>query len=162
MRRIFLTLSLILLLSTSSYSQEISGDISGLSIEECLTLALMNHPSLRRAGASTQSIAAQLESLRAAKRVKVSLTGSARYNGDYEYWDDRYHNESLGLSATKLLYDTGRNRLQQEIRRENLRGSRETERNTQVTVAANAKRKYYDLVLKFLNSDVEQEKLRNY
>lgn len=162
MRRIFLTLSLILLLSTSSYSQEISGDISGLSIEECLTLALMNHPSLRRAGASTQSIAAQLESLRAAKRVKVSLTGSARYNGDYEYWDDRYHNESLGLSATKLLYDTGRNRLQQEIRRENLRGSRETERNTQVTVAANAKRKYYDLVLKFLNRDVEQEKLRNY
>ena len=161
MRRIFLTLSLSLLLCTSSQAQDISQDISGLSLEECLILSLNNHPSLRKAKASTQDIAAQLEALRAATKVKVTLTGSARYNGDFEYWDSRYHNESLTLNASKLLYDNSRNRLQRQIRNESLMGSRETERNTQVTVAANAKKAYYDLVLKFLNRDVENEKLRN-
>ncbi|MBQ7220129.1 MAG: TolC family protein [Synergistaceae bacterium] len=157
MRKISITLTLLLLLCPAAYSQ----DVSGLSLEECLTLALLNHPSLTKAKASTRDIAAQLESLRAAKRVTVSLTGSARYNGDYDYWDDRYHTETLSLTASKLLYDTGRNKLQQDIRRESLQGSRESERNTMVSVAANAKRAYYDLVLKILNRDVEQEKLAN-
>lgn len=160
MRRFLL--SFILILScTTSYAQNISGDITGLSLEECITLALLNHPSIRKSQNATRSISAQLETLRAATRVKATLTGSARYNGDYDSWDDRYHSESLSLSATKLLYDTGRNRLQREIRSENLTGAKESERGTQISVAAEAKRKYYDLVLKFLNRDVEQEKLRN-
>lgn len=151
------TLILTLIVPKFSHAQ----DLAGLSLEECLTLALLNHPSLTRAKASTRDIAAQLESLKAAKRVTVSLTGSARYTGDYDYWDDHSHSETLSLNASKLLYDTGRNRLQQEIRTESLLGSRETERNTMVTVAANAKRAYYDLVLKMLNRDVEREKLTN-
>ena len=157
MRKIYITLLLLLLFRPAAYCQ----DISGLSIEECLTLALLNHPSLTKAKASTRDIAAQLEALRANKRVTVSLTGSARYNGDYDYWDDRYHSETVSITAQKLLYDTGRNRLQQEIRTESLKGARESERNTMVSVAANAKRAYYDLVLKMLNRDVEREKLAN-
>ena len=141
--------------------EKIQEELSGLSLEECLTLALTNHPSLRKSKAATRDIAAQLESIRAQKRLTLELTGSTRYSGTYDYWDDRYHNESLSLTASKLLYDTGRNKLQQEIRIESLKGSRETERNTQITVAANAKKAYYDLVLKFLNRDVEQEKLRS-
>ena len=163
MRRLLLLL--ILIFTTTSYAQDISGsysqDISGLSIEECLTLALTNHPSLTRAKASTRSIAAQLEALRANDRVTVSLTGSARYSGTYDYWDDKAHTETISVTAQKLLYDTGRNRLQKAIRTESLLGSQETERNTMVSVAANAKKAYYDLVLKILNRDVEREKLAN-
>ena len=65
------------------------------------------------------------------------------------------------MTASKLLYDTGRNKLQQEIQNENLYGTLETDQNTRVTVAANAKRAYYELVLKILNADVEREKLAN-
>ena len=166
MRRLLLLLTLIFTLSSciTSYAQDISGtsqDISGLSIEECLTLALMNHPSLTRAKASTRSIAAQLEALRANDRVTVGLTGSVRYSGTYDYWDDHAHTETISVTAQKLLYDTGRNRLQKAIRNESLLGSQETERNTMVSVAAAAKRAYYDLVLKILNRDVEREKLTN-
>ena len=159
MRRLLLLLTLIFTLSSciTSYAE----DISGLSIEECLTLALMNHPSLTRAKASTRSIAAQLEALRANDRITVSLTGSARYSGTYDRWDDKAHSETISVTAQKLLYDTGRNRLQKEIRTESLLGSQETERNTMVSVAAAAKRAYYDLVLKILNRDVEREKLTN-
>ena len=157
MRRIFLTLSIILLLCPPSYSQ----DISGLSLEECLMLSLSNHPSLRKSKASTQDMAAQLESLRAATRLKVSVTGSVRYNGDLEYWDDRYHNEALSITASQLLYDNSRNKIQRQIRTESLIGSQETHKSTMITVAANAKRKYYDLVLKFLDRDLQQEKVSN-
>ena len=157
MRRIFLTLSIILLLCPPSYSQ----DISGLSLEECLMLSLSNHPSLRKSKASTQDMAAQLESLRAATRVKVSVTGSVRYNGDLEYWDDRYHNQTLSITASQLLYDNSRNKIQRQIRTESLIGSQETHKNTMITVAAEAKRKYYDLVLKFLDRDLQQEKVSN-
>ena len=158
-RLLLLITAMILSLSpcTASYSQ----DISGLSLEECLTLALLNHPSLTRAKASTKNIAAQLDALRAKDRVTVSLTGSIRQNGTYDRWDDKSHTENISLTASKLLYDTGRSRLQQEITGESLKGSRESERNTMVTVAANAKRAYYDLVLKMLNRDVEREKLNN-
>ena len=157
MRKIFLTITILLLLLRTSYAQE----ISGLSLEECLTLALINHPSLKRAKTSTRDIAAQLEALRANDRITVSATGSVRYEGDYYEFDDRAGSTTASITASKLLYDTGRNNLQKAIRTESLKGAQQTERNTQVTVAANAKRAYYDLVLKFLNRDVEREKLAN-
>ena len=138
------------------------GEAGGLSLEECLELALTNHPSLRRARGGVRAEAAALERIRAANRVTVGLTGSLRREGDYEErFRDGSNSGSIGVSASKLLYDTGRNRLQKEIQRESLLGAKENERNTQVSVAANAKRAYYDLVLKILNRDVEQEKLNN-
>ena len=108
MGRMFLTLSFLFLTFTASCAQNISTDISGLSLEECLILSLNNHPSLRKTKASAKDIEAQIESLRAATRVKVSLTGSVRYNGDYDYFSDNYHNESITLNATKLIYEIGR------------------------------------------------------
>ena len=153
MRRFILSILIITLSANILYAQ----DIEGLTLEECLTLALNNHPSLRRAKSSVRDIAAQLESIRASNRATLNLTGSARYNGDFDYRDNGYNSEAVSLTLSKTLYDTGRNRLQQEIRKESLKGSQETERNTQITVAANAKRAYYDLVLKYLNLDVERE-----
>ncbi len=161
MHKIFLTLSVILLSFTASYAQNISPDISGLTLEECLILSLNNHPSLRKTKASAKDIEAQIESLRAATRVKVTLTGSARYNGDYDYLSNNYHNESITLSATKLIYDNSRNKIQRQIRAENLKASHETHRNTMITVTAEAKRKYYDVVLKFLDRDLQRERVNN-
>ncbi|MBR1671967.1 MAG: TolC family protein [Fretibacterium sp.] len=133
----------------------------GLSLEECLTLALENHPTLRGAKGTTRAAEAALEQVKVNNRVTVGAAGGVDYDGDYEEWDDRYHSESARITASKLLYDTGRNRLQKEMQSETLKGTRENERGTRVSVAANAKRAYYDLVLKFLNRDVEQEKLNN-
>lgn len=160
-KKFFVSIFLAVSIISSSLCLANTEDISGLSLEECITLALTNHPSLRRSRASTRDLVSQLEQLRAANRVTVGLTGSVRYDGNYEEWDDRYHSETVSITASKLLYDTGRNRLQQEIRSESIKGSQETERNTQIAIAANAKRAYYDLVLKFLNREVEQEKLNN-
>lgn len=136
-------------------------DLDALSLEECLRLALSNHPSLRQAKGATRGAAAQLEQARAENRVKVTATGSLGYDGDYEDWDGRYHSESAGLTASKTLYDTGRNRLKKEMQSETLKAARQNERQSQATVAASAKRAYYDLVLKVLNRDVEREKLHN-
>ena len=161
MRRFILfsfTLFLFLSSCTSSYSKI---NIDGLTLEECITLALNNHPSLRSAKSSTRDLYAQLESIRAANRVTVNLTGSLTHSGTYEHFDDRNNATSLRLEASKTLYDTGRNRLQQEMAKESIEGSLESERNTKIQVAANAKRAYYALVLRFLNRDVEREKLRN-
>ena len=132
-----------------------------LSLHECLLLALNNHPSLRQAKGATRSAAAELERIKANNRVTANLTGSVQYNGNYDYWDDSYHREGLGLSASKTLFDNGRNRLQKEMQNEILKGSRQNERQKQVKVTADAKRAYYNLVLKILNREVEQEKVQN-
>ena len=161
MRRIILfSYTLIFLISMCSLSYA-EVNIDGLTLEECITLALNNHPSLRSAKSTTRDLTAQLESVRAANRVKVNLTGSLTHSGAYERFDSRNNTGTLRLEATKTLYDTGRNRLQKEMAEENIKGSLETERQTQIQVAASAKRAYYDLVLKFLNRDVEREKLKN-
>ena len=133
----------------------------GLSLEECLTIALTNHPSLRKSKGATRAAVALLEQTKAANRVKINLTGRTTFAGDYDYWDNRSTTQTVGLSLTKTLYDTGVNRLNREIRAENIKSVQESERQAQITVAADAKRAYYDLVLKILNRDVEQEKLRN-
>ncbi|MCR5347456.1 MAG: TolC family protein [Fretibacterium sp.] len=160
--RVFRPLSLNLCTEAcAEENKKAEGEATGLSLEECLALALENHPSLRKAKGGTRGAAASLEQIRAQNRMTLSLTGSASYKGDYEEWSDRAHSETVSLTASKLLYDTGRNRLSQESRREALLGEQENERQVQVTVAANAKRAYYDLVLKILNRDVEQEKLKN-
>ena len=161
MRRIiFFSFILTFLLSscTLSYSQT---DIDGLTLEECITLALNNHPSLRSAKSSTRDLRAQLETVRASNRVKVNLEGSLTHSGTFEHGSDRNNSSTLRLSVNKTLYDTGRNRLRREMAEENIKGSLESERQTEIQVAANAKRAYYALVLRFLNRDVEQEKLRN-
>lgn len=133
----------------------------GLSLEECLQIAMENHPSLRKTQGATRAAAALLEQTKAANRVKVTVTGGASYNGDFEHSENRYHTQRVGISAQKTLYDTGVNRLNREIRRENLLGVQENERQTQISVAAEVKRDYYDLVLRILNRDVEREKLNN-
>lgn len=139
-----------------------NGNLSSpLSLEDCLNIALQNHPSLNNAKGGTRAAAAQLEQVKANNRATLSANGSLNYNGDYETWDNRYHSQSAGITASKLLYDTGRNKLQREIQNETLKSARENERGTRVSVAANAKRAYYDLVLKILNRDVELEKLNN-
>ena len=161
MRRfIFFSLILVFIMSSCSLSSS-QTDIDGLTLEECIKLALNNHPSLRSAKSSTRDFIAQLESVRASNRVKVNLTGSITHSGTYERGDDRNNATSLRLEATKTLYDTGRTRLRAEMAEESIKGSLETERQTQIQVAANAKRAYYDLVLRFLNRDVEREKLHN-
>lgn len=161
MRRfIFFSLILAFIISSCSHSYS-QTDIDGLTLEECITLALANHPSLRSAKSSTRDFRAQLESVRASNRVKVNLSGSLTHSGTFERGDDRNNSSTLRLEASKTLYDTGRNRLKREMAEESIKGSLESERQTEIQVAANAKRAYYALVLRFLNRDVAREKLRN-
>ena len=155
MRRILLIIMLIALPANFAGGQE----VTALSIEECLTLALTNHPSLRKSQAATKNLQAQLEALKANDRITVNLRGSASNSGNFQYWDDNMSSGTLSLTASKTIYDTGKNRLNKEIRNQSILGSRENERNTQITVAAAAKKAYYDLVLKILNRDTEREKL---
>lgn len=163
MNRIFFTLSIILFsfTATASYAQNISPDITALTLEECLILSLNNHHSLRKTKASAKDIEAQIEALKATQRLKVILTGSAHYNGDYDYWHDNYHNEALNLSATKLIYDN-RKPVQHKARAANLKASHETHRSTMISVTAETKRKYYDVVLKFLDRDLQRERVNNF
>ncbi|MBR0167912.1 MAG: TolC family protein [Synergistaceae bacterium] len=160
MKKIIICL-LIVFYCSSSFALESSDKVSGLSLVACLKIAIENHPSLKKSKGAVRASSAQLEQTKTANRWKVTLTGRTNYNGTYDYWDDRYHDGSLGVNATKTLYDTGINRLNREIGAEDVRSAIESERGTQITVAAAAKKAYYDLVLKILNRDVEREKLSN-
>ena len=159
MKKIILIL-LIAFYSSNSFAFE-SGDVSGLSLEECLSMALTNHPSLKKSKAATKGAYASLEQIKSSNRVKVSMSGRTSFAGDYKDWDSRYHSEGLSITASKTLYDTGVNKLNRKIQNENIESSIDNERLTQLNVAANAKKAYYDLVLKILNADVEHEKLNN-
>ena len=161
MKRIILYLLIVFYSSLPCFALESPDKVYGLSLEECLNIALENHPSLRKSRGAIRASSAQLEQTKTSNRWKVTLTGRTNYNGDYDYWDDGYHDGSLGINATKTLYDTGVNRLNREIGAEDIRSAIEDERGTKITVAAAAKKAYYDLVLKILNRDVEREKLAN-
>ena len=160
MRKYIFALLLILNLNLN-FALAAELDLNNLSIQECLNIALENHPSLRNAKGGIRAAVAQLEQVKANNRATLSVNGSLGYSGNYETWDDRYHSQGAGVTASKLLYDTNRNKLQQEMQKLNLNSSRESEREKRVSVAASAKRAYYDLVLKILNRDVELEKLNN-
>ena len=152
----FIFILLIIFISSSCYAAE-----NGLSLEECLNIALNNHPSLRKSKAVTRAARASLEQVKSSNRVKVNLTSKTGFAGDYKNWDTHYSSQNFGISATKTLYDTGINRLNREIQNENINSAIQSERQTQIDVAANAKKAYYDLVLKILNRDVAREKLNN-
>ena len=135
--------------------------LQDMSLSECLNIALENHPSIRKSKSAKESAAVQLEQIKINNRMTMNVTGNLNYNGDFDDAGDGYHSEGLNLNASKLIYDTGKNKLQQKIKYQSLLGANETEFNTKITVATNARRAYYDLVLKNLNRDVEQEKLNN-
>ena len=158
---ISLLIILILIFALPSFAAESQDVPVGLSITECLNIALINHPSLKKSKGAARAAEAMIEQTKSTNRVKVSATARTGFNGDFQYWDDRYHSGALSLTASKILYDTNVNKLNVEIQKENLQGVLESERQTQIDVAANAKKAYYDLVLKILNRDVEKEKLKN-
>ena len=160
MKKIIFALLIIFCINNSAFANE-SGDITNLSLQDCLNIALNNHPSLKKSKGSVKSARALIEQTKATNRVKVSATARTGLNGDYQYWDDRYHSGTLSITASKIIYDTNVNKLNLEIQNENLAGVLESERQTQLDVAANAKKAYYDLVLKILARDVEREKLKN-
>ena len=155
----FIVIALILSVQSCFAEEFVSPET--LSLGECLSIALENHPSLRKGKASTRAAEASLEQVKSSNRIKVNMTGSANVNGDYDEPESRINSGTAGINASKVLYDTGVNRLNRQIQAENLKGAQESERQTRITVAAGAKRAYYDLVLKYLNRDVEREKLNN-
>ena len=160
MKKIIILLLIIFCASSCFAAENVS--VSGLSLEECLTIALTNHPSLRKSKGAIRAAEALLKQTKAANRVKVNLSGRTTLAGDYDYWDSRNTSGNLNLNISKILYDTGVNRLNLEIQGENLKLVLENERENLITVAAEAKRAYYDLVLKILNLDIEREKVANF
>lgn len=162
MKKIFVIL-LVIFCASSSLADEknISSDVNALSLEECLNIALTNHPSLKKSKGAVRASRASLEQVKSSNRVKVNLTARTNLAGDYKTWDSHSASQTLGISATKTLYDTNVNKLNREISLESLSGVLESGRQTQINVAAEAKKAYYDLVLKILNRDVEREKLKN-
>ena len=160
MKKIILVLSLLIFFASSAFGNE-SKDIQALSLQECLTVALTNHPSLKKSQGAIKAAEASINQTKASNKIKVNATARTGLNGDYQFWDDRSYSGSLSLTISKILYDTNVNKLNIEIGNENLFGIQESERQTRLNVAANAKKAYYDLVLKILARDVEKEKLKN-
>lgn len=161
MKRITIFLLLIIFYASSCFAAD-SVPVPGLSLEECLTIALTNHPSLRKSEGQIRAAQALLEQTKAANRVKVNLSGRTTFAGDYETWDSRYNSGNLSINISKTLYDTGINRLNREIQGENLKLVLENKRDNLIKVAAGAKRAYYDLVLDILALEIEREKVANF
>lgn len=132
-----------------------------LSIEECIAVSLAENPSIKSAKGALRLQTAQFEGLRVNDRVTVGFSASGRHNGNLEDANERTNGSSASLTASKTLYDTGRNRLRKEIQRESVLGALEDERLARTEVAADAKRAYYSLVLKLMNRDVEREKVNS-
>ena len=83
MRKYIFALLLILILNLN-FALAAELDLNNLSIQECLNIALENHPSLRNAKGGIRAAAAQLEQVKANNRATLSINGSLGYSGNYE------------------------------------------------------------------------------
>ena len=79
-----------------------------MSLDECLALAMEQHPALEGARASLGAQSARLDQVRAANALTASITAStSRQTGAEQGW-------STAFTATKLLSDSGRNELERQ------------------------------------------------
>ena len=130
-----------------------------LSLQECIEIALANHPSLKEAAGAVQEQEARLESLKVNDRATVSTGASYGYSDSSS--GSAENSYSVSATGTKTLYDSGKNRLSKSAQKLAILQADEGEADTRLSVLTGVKRAYYDLLLADKNLEVEETQLRN-
>jgi outer membrane protein TolC len=129
---------------TTTLAGPARGGLPALTLEECLTIAEANHPSLAGAEAQAAAGRGRLAQTLAADRPEVSATASTARNGsDY----DERSNYSVGATASLKIFDARRNQYAADAQRNTLSATEEEGRKTLQDVRANVKSSYMTLLL---------------
>jgi outer membrane protein TolC len=151
---------LCLLFSFGLLNPAASGEeVRSLSLAECLSIALTEHPSLRRAEEVSREQRARLESLRVNDRATFGASASYGYSDASEASSS--NSWSGGISGSKTLYDAGRNRLSKGSQKLAIRQAGESEAEVKISVSAEVKRAYSALLLAEKNVEVAEVRMKN-
>ncbi|MDR2523870.1 MAG: TolC family protein [Synergistaceae bacterium] len=119
-------------------------EVPVLTLEECLTIAETNHPSVAGAEAQAAAGRGKLNQILAADRPEISATASTARNGsDY----NESTNHSVGATASLKIFDAKRNKYTADAQRNTLSATEEEGRKTVLDVRANVKSSYMALLL---------------
>ena len=119
-------------------------EVPVLTLEECLTIAETNHPSVAGAEAQVAAGRGRLSQILAADRPEISATASTARNGS-DYGDSTNH--SVGATASLKIFDAKRNKYTADAQRNTLSATEEEGRKTVLDVRANVKSSYMALLL---------------
>jgi outer membrane protein TolC len=156
---IFCILYIFGVLGVPRESAAASADVQSLSLAECIDIALSLHPSLKEARAAKREQEARLESLRVGDRITVGTGASYGYSTGSD--TDSENSYSLSATGSKMIYDSGKNRLNKSAQQIAIQQADEGEADSRLSVVANVKNAYYDLLLAHRNLEVVQDQLRN-
>ena len=127
-----------------------------LSLEECLNLAVENHPSLAEARASRAAQQAKLGQVKAG----TALTGNVSISAATQTGNGEGY--SSGLTVTRLVYDSGKNGLERKSQKVSIDAASESERDALLSVRTGVKGAYYSLLLKILKRDQAESAVKTY
>ena len=131
-------------------------EAAAMSLDECLALAMEQHPALEGARASLGAQSARLDQVRAANALTASITAStSRQTGAEQGW-------STAFTATKLLSDSGRNELERQNQGLAIGLAEESLRDVALSVRKGVKDAYFALLLCGLKRDQAAEAVATY
>ncbi len=127
-----------------------------LTLEECITLAEANHPSLEEARANLAVQQAKMGQVKSDNALKGTLSaGGARRTGS----DESY---SATFSVSKLLTDSGKNALERKSQALSIDSATESSREALLALHKNVKDAYYGLLLAILKRDQALSAVQTY
>lgn len=141
-----------------------------LTLEQCTTLALKYHPSLRANQAAIEASKAKVELALAAYYPQINFTtsytnGTSNFSGSgplrtgIRSWTF-YDTYSLGPALSQNIYDFGRTKNTVAISRENVKVNEEDLAITKQTVILNVKQAYFDVLQKLRLIKVAEETVK--
>lgn len=127
-----------------------------VTLEECLRLAVEQHPALEEARASLDAQLSKLDQVKAATAFSGGLSAStSEQTGTDQSW-------SASFTVTKLLSDSGKNALERRSQEMAIDAASESQRESIMTVRKGVKDAYYSLLLSRLKRDQAEEAVQTY
>lgn len=138
----------------------VRSDAAVLTVDDCLALAELNHPSLVSAAASVSGDIARLKSAAAGDRVTVNGSVSTSRSGGGDKGETSSF--SAGASAGLRIYDAGRSRYRIDAQRDALASTREKAEQTRRDVRTAVKTAYTNLLLNQETAAAREAAVRAY
>lgn len=165
-KKIFYGLLIILLISSNTYGADIikNGDV--LNLQQCIGIALQQHPDLNAAAATIRANESKIGQARANYYPQLTLqSGYDRVGPSSSSSLSRsntYNQYSNSLNLSQNIFDFGKTSTQVEIQSLNKESSQADLLNARALVIFNVKQYYYKFLQGKMSRDVSQETVKQF
>ena len=143
LKRLILVIAIITLLPINGQTDDIKKISNTLDLQDCITMALENHPSLRVASSSVAAAQAGLDQSKAAYLPQASWTTSFTHGDPAP--GANYDKLSTGVNVSQLITDFGRTSGQVAIGRLNTAAAQDDLRQARVDIVYAVKEAFWGL-----------------